>query len=278
MELRITTLIENQGDDKKSLLYEHGFSLYIEFDQKKFLFDTGQTGSFLENAKKLEISVKDIDFFIVSHGHYDHSSGVLDLMNLFKEKKKMYLGEGFFQEKYKILEDGTYKYNGNSYRESDLLKEKIQIERVTDDITYITDKILLFKNFHQTWELEHVNPKFYLKKGDTYIQDEFQDEISLGLLTKKGLVLIVGCSHPGIVNIIRNVMDRIDIPLYGVIGGTHLIDADERRLEKTVDELKKYQVKRMAFSHCTGQRGMEKMEEAFKILFEKNHTGNIMEI
>ena len=75
-ELRITTLIENMPDEEGKLIAEHGLSLYIEFDGKRILFDTGQTGDFVKNAKYLGINLDSLDDIIISHGHYDHSGGV----------------------------------------------------------------------------------------------------------------------------------------------------------------------------------------------------------
>ena len=96
MELKITTLIENMPDDAGQLLYEHGFSLYIEFQGKKILFDTGQSGAFLKNAEKLGKEIKGVDYFLVSHGHYDHSGGVLRTAELLDERTRTYVGNGFF--------------------------------------------------------------------------------------------------------------------------------------------------------------------------------------
>ena len=76
MELRITTLIEDEQDQEKQLLFEHGFSLYIEFEGKNILFDTGQTGAFVKNAVRLQKNLKDLNYVIVSHGHYDHGGGI----------------------------------------------------------------------------------------------------------------------------------------------------------------------------------------------------------
>lgn len=273
-ELRITTLIENMPDEEGKLLAEHGLSLHIEFDGKRILFDTGQTGDFVKNAEVLGIDLKDLDDIIISHGHYDHSGGVMTLLSEIENPIPFYVGEGFFAPKYKHLSDGTYRYNGNPFTEQELSVEKADLRRVTEDVTELTDKILLFKNFPAVSGFEHRNEKFVLPDGDAYIVDSFGEEIALGLRTSKGLVLIVGCSHVGICNILQVVSSRVEEPIYAVLGGTHLMEADEERLGKTMEVFRKFGVHCVAVSHCTGEQGIALAKETFGERFVLNNTGN----
>lgn len=292
-ELQITTLIENEADDEKLLFNEHGLSLYIEFQGKKILFDTGQTGKFLENATKLEKSIEEADYIFVSHGHYDHSGGVPGLLKYLsaqenaeysvesnRDKKiPLYVGNEFFHKKFKKLPQGFWHYNGNPFREEELENSQVALNRITEDTTYITEDIVVFKNFTKYTDFEVTNPKFFIKQDDnSYVQDEFVDEIALGLITTKGLVLIVGCSHVGIVNILENVKRRINVPIYSVLGGTHLVEADEERLEKTMAALMDFDLQQIAVSHCTGEQGMAMVKEAFGDGFIQNNTGNIYKV
>ena len=289
MELRITTLIENMPDDAEELLYEHGLSLYIEFHGKRILFDTGQSGDFLKNAKKQNKEITGIDYALVSHGHYDHSGGVMQTAELLDSRTRMFVGNGFFAPKYKLLEDGSYKYNGNTFTQQELtekLEEKnVMLTQLDDDVTYLDDNIVIFKNFESATEFEQHNPNFFIRQEPHccdgicymggYCQDTFQEEIALGLITSKGLVLIVGCSHVGIVNIIRHVKKHVDIPINCVLGGTHLVAADKERLEKTIEVLKELEVAQIAVSHCTGDEGMSMLQKHFGKNYIKNNTGNV---
>ena len=99
MKLQITTLIENNQDEKKELINEHGLSLYIEVDGLNILFDTGQTGDFIKNAKILKKDLNSLDYMIISHGHYDHSGGLKELVNLLSEYPKFVVGSEFFKPK-----------------------------------------------------------------------------------------------------------------------------------------------------------------------------------
>lgn len=278
MELRITTLIENMPDDAGSLLYEHGLSLYIEFRGRKLLFDTGQSGDFLKNASKLDKSVQDLDGIIISHGHYDHSGGIPSLVEALEKTTPMYVGAEFFDRKYKKLSDGTYRYNGNPFAKEDLPQEKIELKRVLLDVTYLQEDIILFKNFPRSSAFEQLNPKFFVENSDGFERDAFPDEIALGLRTTKGLVLIVGCSHVGICNILQSVSGWIEEPVYAVLGGTHLVEADEERLARTMEAFHANKVELVAVSHCTGEEGIACAKEAFGTQFILNNTGNIFEI
>ena len=273
MSLKITTLIENLPDADGNLQYEHGFSAYIEANGERILFDTGQTGAFAENAEMLGIDLSATDAVILSHGHYDHTGGVPELLSLINKETPVYAGKEFFLPKYKRLEDGTWKYNGNPFEKEQLPK----LHYIEEDVTVLSENLYLFKNFARGNNFETVNPKFFVKTEVGFEQDLFPDEIALGLKTKQGLVLIVGCSHVGIVNILEHVKKHLPIPVAAVLGGTHLIEAGEERLQETVKEFKTHGIKTIAVSHCTGEAGMELLQKEFPAGFVLNCTGTRLE-
>ena len=143
---------------------------------------------------------------------------------------------------------------------------------------YLTAHIVVFHHFSRYTEYEKRNSRFYIKENSEYIPDNFNDEISLGIITEKGLVVIVGCSHVGIVNILKTISKRVDIPIHAVIGGTHLIEADEFRMKKTMDAFKEMKIRLIAVSHCTGEEGIRLISEELKEQFLYNNTGKVIEI
>lgn len=278
MDLRIITLIENNPDDKNQLFFEHGLSLLIEADGKRILFDTGQSGDFFKNAVALNQNLEDLDFVVISHGHYDHSGGFEKLIENIKKVPQLVVGEEFFRPKYKTVAENEYKYNGVSFSEEYIREKGIVLNMVKEDIVYLTEHIMVFHHFKQSNDFEKRNSKFFYKEDSHYSPDEFDDEISLGIVTEKGLVVIAGCSHVGIVNILNTIAERVNIPIYAVIGGTHLVEASAERIQKTIESLKKMKIQLVAVSHCTGEDGIRSISHEFKEKFLYNNTGKIIEI
>lgn len=276
MSLKITTLIENDSDEKNILCNEHGLSLYIEINEKKILFDTGQSGEFIINAEKLKIDLNDLDYVVLSHGHYDHSGGFSKLLENTNKSFKVIAGNGFFNKKYKSIEEG-YKFNGNFFDEEFISQNNISLKCINQDIFYVTEDVMIFSNFERKNDFEILNKKFYIKENDEYVIDDFSDEIALGIKHEKGLVIIVGCSHVGIVNILETITQRAGMPIYAIVGGSHLIEADEPRLNNTINYLKEKNINILRLSHCTGDRAVEKLESEFGNKFVYNNTGNILE-
>lgn len=275
MEVKVTTLIENTPDDKNLLLYEHGLSLYIEVGDTRILFDTGQSGDFIENAKALNISLDHLDYVIISHGHYDHSGG---LKKLSKEYQipTLIVGEEFFQPKYKVDMNDEYHYNGISFDEDYLIKHQIPLRKVKEEVTYLSNQIVIFHHFSKSNEFEKRKKQLVVKQSTGFVVDEFKDEIVLGIVTERGLVVLAGCSHAGIVNILTSITERTKLPICAVIGGTHLVDASIERLEKTVEAFQVLKIPFIAVSHCTGETGIKMIKDAYKEQFVYNNTGCVM--
>lgn len=278
MDLKITTLIENKPGTNPELYYEHGLSFYIEAGKVRILFDTGQSGDFIKNAKLLKVDLGKLDYVLLSHGHYDHSGGFKKFADKFKEPYKLIVGKDFFNNKYKLIEEGAYKYNGNSFDEEFINENNISIKYIKDDMYYISENIMIFSNFNSSNDFEILNPKFRIKHNEKYILDKFPDEIALAVKVNKGIVVIVGCSHVGIVNILETISKRINMPIYGVVGGTHLVDADDLRLNKTIDFFKENNIKVLRMSHCTGEKAIEKIKLQFGERFKYNNTGNVIDL
>ncbi|RDU25015.1 MBL fold metallo-hydrolase [Anaerosacchariphilus polymeriproducens] len=278
MELRITTLIENNPDDQNKLHYEHGLSLLIEIDGKRILFDTGQSGDFIQNSNKLNQDLTNLDYLLLSHGHYDHSGGFQKFVKEIHKVPQLIVGEEFFKPKYKKVSQNEYKFNGNSFDEEFIEQKNINLKKVYDEMENLTEHTFIFHHFRRNNDFEQRNSKFFIKVNSSYIPDDFDDEISLGIKTHKGLVVIVGCSHIGVINILGTIYEKVKMPIYAVIGGTHLVEADEVRIQKTIEAMRNFNIQKVAVSHCTGEEGIRCFRQEFKEQFFYNNTGRIIEI
>lgn len=275
--MKITTLIENKPDNREELDYEHGLSIFIEVDGKKVLFDLGQSGNFIDNARKLDIDLKELDYVIISHGHYDHSGGLERLMKEINPNIKLYVGKGFFNKKYSLIEE-EYEYIGNPFGEKFLKENNIEIKYVDEDILSLADDLLIFTNFNRKEEFENTNQTMYLKENGEYKKDLFLDEISIGIKTKKGLVVLVGCSHVGIVNILDTIMERTGMNIYALIGGTHLVKEDDKKINNIIEYLKENHIKVIGACHCTGKQGETMLSQQLEESFINNKTGDILKV
>lgn len=278
--MKITTLIENTEDDDKKLINEHGLSIFIESKYGNVLFDTGQSGDFIENAEKLNIDLKSIKTLILSHAHYDHCGGVKKLLEKYNIKPQVLVGSKFFlnSRKYHYNEDeNTYRYNGINFNEDYLLNKEIRINYINNVKYKVNEEIYVYSNFKRLNDFEKDNKYLKLKiDNDKYVIDKFEEEICVGLKTDKGIVILLGCAHPGFLNIIRTVKSG-ENKIYGVIGGTHLVNADDERIKKSAEYLKKENINMLGLSHCTGDKAAKVLNKYCTGTFI-NKTGAVLEI
>ena len=274
MNLRAVTLIEDRLKKGSELLCEHGLSIYIETNGVKILFDTGQSGKFIKNAEKLGIDLGDLQYVILSHGHYDHTGGFKELVSAAGNPFQLIVGSDFFHDRYKIVGD-NHIFIGNNFDKEYVHSHNIDIKYISEDIYPITEHIAVISNFNRTASADAINGKFFKKQNDTCIRDEFTDEIALTVNMKAGVIVFLGCSHPGIVNILSTIEKRLGKNVCGVIGGTHLIEADDQMINETETFFKgKTNIRLLALSHCTGEKAAEIFGREFTKQFMHNNTGD----
>lgn len=273
--MKITCLIENNSNKEKTLRSEHGLSLLIEYNKKRILFDCGQSNNLILNAKDMGINLSLINYFILSHSHYDHTGAILEIGNMQKSKKNLYVGKNFFEEKYKYISDNEYKYIGISFDKCDV-EEKYNLVEVQDDVLKIDNNIFLVKNFENKYE--RLNKKLLKKGNNKYTLDNFEEEMVLVIDTKDGLVVLAGCSHVGLVNILHTIKKRFKKNIYAFIGGTHLVNEDLLRIKFTIEYLKQNNIQKILAVHCTGNKAGKIMKSELKEKFIDFSTGSSIKL
>ena len=270
--MKITTLIENEAGHNKELKNEFGLSLFIEDEDISLIFDTGKSGDFIFNAQKLQIPLNNIKHVVLSHSHFDHTGGIRKLVDTFNNKFTLHISKTFFEEKHRIT-GVIHEFLGNNFNEKYILDKGININYIDTDEFKLSKNITLFTNFKSLNNFETPTRYYFRKIYDDYILDSMEDELVLGIDTSKGLLIVCGCSHIGIANIVENIKCRTQKKIYGLIGGLHLSKASDERIEKVLKYFDECNIEFFGVSHCTGEKVTKILRESKKN-FIYNNTGN----
>lgn len=248
----ITTLVENSPADHKALRHEHGLSFHLDVGGFKILLDCGASDALAANARILGIDLADLDAVVLSHSHYDHGGGFRAVAQR-GGVKRVATGPGYFLPKYS-LDGRRHAFIGVDFDAAHLARCGIE-HLVCDGAMELSDGCWIVGGFERTVPGEVVPARFAVRDGDAFVPDSFADEICVAVRLGDGEVgVFVGCSHVGIVNILRTVEKRLGMRVRGVWGGTHLVEAGLGRIRATLDRLEAMGVRELGLSHCTGDR------------------------
>lgn len=256
--LNITVLVDNNAGSCSAgeLKSEWGLAVYIEYDGKKILLDTGASGLFAENADKLGVRLEEVDLAVLSHAHWDHSDG-MDVFFARNSTAPFYLSENARENCWAIHRD--VKENGEEGIEYDGIK-KGWLETYADRIIYSgTCEICKGVHLvgHSTPGLEKRGEQVgqYIMVDGELIPDDFAHEQSLIFETGKGLVIFNSCSHGGVDNIIREAEEALPgRKAYAMIGGFHLFLDSEEEVRAFAGRICDVGIKRIVTGHCTGDK------------------------
>lgn len=246
--MKITVLVDNNASMDSRCLGEHGLSIYIEEADKKILFDVGGSDLFRKNASKLGIRLSSIDYLILSHGHYDHTLGLAQLTRYTFDngEKPILLAHPFaLCPKERAGEQLGFIY-------STKVMENCFDVQLSKEPVWITDKLVFLGEIKRTNSFENQNPI-----GTTYVDgverpDYILDDTALAYKTDKGLVIITGCSHAGICNIIEYAKNVCcDSRVFDVVGGLHLKGPTEEQMNGTLEYFSNLGTTAFHACHCT---------------------------
>lgn len=270
--MKITVVIEDTAPG--NLLKEWGLSLYIEYDDTNYLLDTGASSKFLENAEKLGVDIKAVDYAVLSHAHDDHSNGMDGFFEV-NPTAPFYIREG--------VAENNYRKEG-----SQMVYEGIipgTLNRYKDRIIYVKGDYRIAENVylipHKTPGLEKVGEAsgMYLKSGDQMIPDNLFHEQSLVFDTSNGLVIFNSCSHGGADVIIKEVAETFKgREILAMIGGFHLFKTPEQEVRALAARLRATGVKNIYTGHCTGEKAYAILVEELGTLVTYLGTGEVFEL
>ena len=276
MKGKVTILCENCVFGNIGAIAEHGWAVFIETDQGNFLFDTGQGKSIVNNAQYFNKDLSTIKGIIISHHHIDHTGGLLDVLEQI-DKVKVYSHPGLFKNSY-VIDKGKQRNIGIPFRREILESRGAQFKFNTS-FREIAPGLMLSGEIPRLTEFEKGSKKFLLKTKEGYAQDLIFDDQTLIVNTEKGLIIILGCSHSGMINIINHIIDKTgQNHIRTIIGGTHLGPASEETKEKTIQALKKFDIEKIGVSHCTGLETSMRLFQEFGDRFFFCNVGSIIDI
>lgn len=271
-KIKISILCEDQakmGFKDKIFLAQHGFSVFIEA-QKKILFDVGPSSVIIHNAKLLGINLDEAEAIVLSHGHWDHSNGLKSLQKVFRGRKDLFIHPEAFINRRRP----TGEFNGISMTPNEITK-KYNLKCVKTPYP-ITENIFYLGEIPRKNYFEAKETSFYYIRNHRKYPDFILDDTALTINTKRGLIIIVGCSHAGICNIVeyaKEITRKEKILM--VLGGFHLL-GNLLQLKNTINFFKKNPVKYLYPMHCTDLTSLAKFYEVFRIT--KLCTGDCIEI
>ena len=257
-KVKITVLIENTKRDD-CLACEHGLSLLIEFQGKKYLLDSGSTDAFLGNADQLGESLGDVEWAFLSHGHWDHSGGFAEYLRRYPDKI-LYMGQGAA---------GDFASDANETEMHDISIPADLKTDFTKQIRVLAGKTKLAPDI---WALPHTTPGlektgarvhlYRLVNGEA-VPDDFSHEYSLVFEEERGLIILNSCSHAGVANIVKEVKEAFPgRRILAYAGGLHMMGRkngqecsaySEEELKKVCDDLVADGLEKLLAGHCTGR-------------------------
>ncbi|MHA2289908.1 MAG: MBL fold metallo-hydrolase [Promethearchaeota archaeon] len=262
---------------------EHGFSALIKIQQgdlvRRILFDTGLSkNGILYNMDTMNIDPSLIDTIVLSHGHTDHAMGIMGLLAKMGRKKLPFIlhPDSYLQRKL-ILPNG-HEVNIPPPRKKDLINQDIELIESVGPSMLFDDSTLVSGEISRTSSFEIGFPIHYSKRNGKWVPDPIisDDQCIIFHVRNKGLVIITGCGHAGIINTIRNAQDITGVDkIYAVIGGLHLSGkAFESIISPTVDELKKIMPSVIVPGHCTGWKATHEIARQIPEAFVQNSVGS----
>ncbi|WP_224372764.1 MBL fold metallo-hydrolase [Hyalangium versicolor] len=260
--LKITVLSTMLADDK--VLGEWGFAALVEADGRRILFDTGYfPNTVLQNAKALGVDLSNVTDVILSHNHDDHTGGLVTLRREFSRQNpaalsRAHVGQGIFWSRV-----GKAGVEGNP-----MVAFRPEYEATGGTFIEHTGPVELAPGVWLTGPVPRIHPernwsgKGQVKAPQGLVEDTIPEDQSLVIDTDQGLVIVTGCGHAGIINILEDARKQVrTAPVHAIIGGLHLFRADEQTLAWTGRKMREMKVGQLMGAHCTGIEAVFRLRE-----------------
>lgn len=258
----ITCLVEDTAG-AAGLRAEHGLSMLVEIDDQDILLDTGQSALVTENARSLGADLANVTAVVLSHGHYDHTGGLWHALGSARTAK-VYAHPAAFDAKYAKRGDGSCESIGSPLNEH-LVKTRCAELVLSEKPLEIASGVWMSGEVPRVTSWETTRTPFYLDANCARRTDPLLDDQCVFFDSPNGPVILVGCAHAGIVNMLEHVASLTAKPyIHAVVGGIHLVNASTERIDKTIDAFRRFNVQRIGLGHCTGFDALRRFWDAFE--------------
>lgn len=251
MTLRLTILCENSVGRPLGLLGEHGFACHLQTPAGDYLFDTGSGLGIETNARLLNLDLGALKGIILSHGHYDHVGGLKQVL-AHTGPIDVYAHPDLFTERVSTAAAQPRSIGvPHSRSELEQLGARFHFNRAPVELT---EELLISGEIPRVTSFEQGDSNLCRVDADgSFHPDPLADDQSLFIRTEKGLTVLLGCAHAGLINILEQARHLTgEQKIHCVLGGTHLMFYDEAQLEQTLQRLDGYAIDKLGAAHCTG--------------------------
>lgn len=272
---RIVVLSENTAGGQ-GILAEHGLSFWIEYGERHILFDTGQGMVLLHNARRLHVPLDSVDAVVLSHGHFDHTGGLGDVLNM-ATAPEVYAHPAVFTHRYACSDSGWAREIGIPDLDETSVRAKASLV-LTLEPAEVAPGVHATGPIPRTTDYEDTGNRFFTDAACSK-PDAFPDDQALYLDTARGLVVVLGCAHAGVINTLNYIHDLTGGKrIHTLMGGMHLVSAGEGRLDRTVEYLRGFGIERLMPAHCTGFTATARLAREFPAHFVSCRAGAVIEI
>jgi len=257
----VSVLVDNLAQGR-GLMAEHGLAFHVRRGSESLLFDTGQSGLVVDNARRMDVDLTTLGAIALSHGHYDHTGG-LPAVRQAAPAAPLFAHPGVARRRYARNPDGSTREVGPPEAARAALEPDPKLWQPSKTPVEVLSGFFLTGEIPRETGFEDTGGAFFLDE-EARLADPIEDDQALFFDSRDGVVVLLGCAHAGVINTIRHISRLTGgSPLHAVLGGLHLVNATPERLGRTIEALRAFAPRVLGPAHCTGLAAQSRLWSRF---------------